>query len=750
MRDQRSNSCLSICVSVLTIGLYALYALAPVYSQSDATNLGHQLRESARSGDLEGVRKAIEAKVDINAASEYGVTALSLACDHGHESVVVVLLEKGADPNTKDRFYKISPLGWAVTRSHIGIVGRLIESGASDVDSALAGAVGMKSDAMVSRIVASHKATEKGLIAAMRIAIAAKSIALEEILSKELSEEALATARKEIPSNPKSNPLSELAGVYQGPNDRVLTIAIVGNQILATEKDQERGTQLSLEQPDRLTSRGLTVQVVRESGKIASLKWQAGDLETVFVRRPDSSTVASSTVVETSAKTIVLLEDFPLESQNWPQFRGLLSRGIGASVKDGLRALPDVWNGESMENIAWKCPIPGLGTSSPVSWGNQVFVTTAIREGDSQGFRVGPYGDVESVASDGECRFQLISISLDTGIEQWRRELNRGVPKVKRHAKSSHANPSPATDGHYVIASFGGDGIYCCNMMGEVQWSRQLGMLDSGWFYDRSYQWGFGSSPCIFEDMVILQCDCQEGSFLTALDIKTGSEKWRTAREEIPTWGSPVAFIAEDGRPTVVVSGTKCSAAYHARSGELLWQMGGFSEIVVPTPQVTRDLVIVCSGYAPARPIVALRHAAHGSLKIPVEKQADAPFAWSLERAGPYMPTPLIHEKKLYVLENSGILSCYAMEDGKQVFKQRVRSDVANAYTASPVAAGGKIYLVSESGLTFVVAMDAEGTVISKNSLGESVLASPAISHGKLLIRGEKHLFAIGARNDSH
>jgi outer membrane protein assembly factor BamB len=369
-----------------------------------------------------------------------------------------------------------------------------------------------------------------------------------------------------------------------------------------------------------------------------------------------------------------------------------------------------------------------------------------MRNGDTQGFRVGPYGDVESVTSDGECRFLLISIALDSGKEQWRKELNRAVPKVKRHAKSSHANPTPATDGKHVIASFAGDGIYCCKMDGDVLWTRQLGTLDSGWFYDKSYQWGFGSSPCLFEDMVILQCDCQEGAFVTALDIHTGNEKWRTARDEIPTWGSPVAFVADDGTPTVIVSGTKCSAAYHARSGEVLWQMGGFSEIVVPTPQVTRDLAILCSGYAPVRPIVALRHGTHGAIQIPKDKQGEAPFAWSLDRAGPYMPTPLIQSDKLYVLENSGILSCYAMDSGKQIFKQRVRSDIANAYTASPVAIDGKIYMVSEAGLTYVVAMDAEGTVLSKNGIGESVLASPAISQGKLLIRGEKHLFAIAEK----
>jgi outer membrane protein assembly factor BamB len=648
---------------LVAISLSIVVLNAKVIFSQQKTSPSQQFWQAAQSGDLASVKKAIEEKIDVNAKTEYGVTALSMASDHGHENIVALLIEKGADPNTKDRFYQISPLGWAVSRGHVGIAGRLIDAGATDIDTALGGAVGMKNEAMVSKILGTKKASEKAMIASLRAAISMKSSSIEELLSKEMSDAAKAEARKEV---------SDAAMPSKPPGS------------------------------------------------------------------PDNPSKGS----------IELRDDFSFESRNWPQFRGWMSRGVGSSTSsDRSAALPDTWDGESMENIAWKCPIPGLGTSSPIVWGDQVFITTAIRDGDTQGFRVGPYGDVESVASNGECRFLLISISLNDGKEQWQKELNRAVPKVKRHAKSSHANPTPATDGKHVIASFAGDGVYCCNMQGDLIWSCDLGMLDSGWFYDKSYQWGFGSSPCIFEDMVILQCDCQEGSFISALDIRTGEEKWRTPREEIPTWGSPVVFVTDDGTPTIIVSGTKCTAAYHARTGVVLWQMGGFSEIVVPTPQVTRDLSILCSGYAPVRPIVALRHGAQGKLKLPSDKESDPSIAWSLERAGPYMPTPLIQNNKLYVLENSGILSCYALESGKQVFKQRVRSDIANAYTASPVALDGKLYLVSEAGLTFVVAMDAEGTVVSKNAIGESVLASPAIAKGRLLLRGEKHLFAIGNKN---
>jgi outer membrane protein assembly factor BamB len=169
----------------------------------------------------------------------------------------------------------------------------------------------------------------------------------------------------------------------------------------------------------------------------------------------------------------------------------------------------------------------------------------------------------------------LLCIDADKGSILWNRESIREVPKVKRHAKSSHANPTPATDGQRVVAFFGGVGVFCYNMDGSLLWSKNLGMLDSGWFYDRSYQSGFGSSPFIFEDTVYLQCDVQEGAFLIALHIETGETRWKVAREEIPTWSSPVAFVAQDGTPTIIATGTKCTAAYHARTGERLWSMGG-------------------------------------------------------------------------------------------------------------------------------------------------------------------------------
>ena len=223
---------------LIAIIAFTLTNAAPplLRGQETASSPSQKLRDSAQSGDLSGVRRAIDAKADINAVTEYGVTALSMASDHGHESIVRFLLEQGADPNTKDRFYKISPLGWAVSRRHVAIVGLLIDAGATEVDSALEGALGIKNEEMVARILASKKVSEKALIASMRSAIAMKSTSIEELLSKNMSEEAKAAARKESTSAPSD--LTEYLGIYQGPNERLLTITLTDNQLMASEKVQ--------------------------------------------------------------------------------------------------------------------------------------------------------------------------------------------------------------------------------------------------------------------------------------------------------------------------------------------------------------------------------------------------------------------------------------------------------------------------------------------------------------------------------
>jgi outer membrane protein assembly factor BamB len=723
---------------LLLIGLI-LMGSHPAWSQVEQVENvldANFLREAARQGDLESVERAIAAKVDINATTEYGVTALALASDHGHEKVVAALLAAGANPNTKDKFYRFSPLNWAVSRNHLAVVEHLVAAGADDVDGQLTSAVGAKNGSMLKVLLGSAKATIAGKQAALKSARQAKSDDLAKLI-----EESLPADSRSIPDEPKpsgdSSKLAEFAGEFANESGTKMTVLVDSDSIAIKPEDSERTMQITLVEGDKFAARGMDIVFTRTDGKVSSMQLKIGERVQTF-SRVGSDTPAPSTKIDDSVKPLQLSQDYSFDSPHWPNFRGSLSRGIA----DG-RELPTEWDAETNKNIAWKTPIPGLGTSSPVVWGNKVFITTAIQQGDESGFRVGPYGDVESVEQSGECQYLLLCLELDSGKVLWQKESYRGVPLVKRHAKSSHANPTPATDGNNVIAFFGNEGVYCYDLDGNLKWSRQVGKLDSGWFYDRGYQWGFGSSPFIFEDVVILQCDVQDGSFIAALDLATGEERWRTARDEIPTWSSPVAYRAPDGTPTVVVIGTKCSAAYEARTGERLWQMGGFSEIAVPTPQVTPDLVLLTTGYAPIQPIIALKHSARGELKMPGEENPGDPFIWAKQRGGPYMPTPLIASNRLYVLDNSGILSSFELETGKRLFRQRVRNDEATAYTASPVAGNGHLYLTAEVGITFVVAMDAEGTIVSENKIGEPVLSTPAIAANKILIRGEKHLFAI-------
>ncbi len=705
-------------------------------------------------GDLALVKAAIEKKIDVNSQTEYGVTPLSMACDHGHEEVVRYLLDHGADPNIKDRFYRIGPMGWAISRQRVAIVELLVKAGCTDIDLSLTNAVDMGNEELVKILMSSEHLTKDGLKAAWKVAKDAKQEAILTLIEAKLP----VRPKDPDPTSPKSDlqKAQSLVGTYKSEAGNRLTLSIKDDQV--TLKSEESGQSLVLTEleADRYQSQGMEFQFVRESDKVTGMKAKVAEQQVLYQRLVDG--VASSGTAATSVAPTSIRPDYPLDSIHWPGFRGTLARGISEKAN-----LATEWDGESDKNIAWKVPIPGLATSSPIAWGDRVYVTTAIRESDKRGFRVGAYGDVESENFDGECIYQVLCLDLATGKNLWTKEATRAVPKVKRHAKSSHANPTPATDGNRVIASFGGEGVYAYSMDGELLWSLQLGVLDSGWFYDPTYQWGFGSSPFLFEDMVILQCDVQEGSFIVSVDATTGKERWRAKRNEIPTWSSPVAFMAPDGRPTVVVTGTKKSAAYDARTGEELWSLGGFSEIVVPTPQITPHSILLTSGYAPVQPIVALQHGATGELKLPPDKKADAkntdekkaddqktedqkvstPFIWSLKRGGPYMPTPIVYQERLFVVDNSGILSCYSMENGTRLFRKRIRNEDANAFTASPVIAGNHLFAVSEIGITFVVSLKEDGKVVAENKLGEPVLASPAIAGNKLLIRGEKHLFAI-------
>ncbi|MCX6626424.1 MAG: PQQ-binding-like beta-propeller repeat protein [Candidatus Solibacter sp.] len=422
---------------------------------------------------------------------------------------------------------------------------------------------------------------------------------------------------------------------------------------------------------------------------------------------------------------------------NWPQFRGPSGSGLGTGSP------PAEWNVESGKNILWKTAIPGLGHSSPVIWGDKVFLTTAVPASGEAQLKVGLYGDIASVKGEPAQSFRVYCLDRKSGKFLWERTATSGPPKIMRHPKSTHANPTPATDGKRLVAFFGSEGLFAYDLNGELLWKKDFGTLDSGFYTVPSAQWGFASSPVIHEDTVIIQADVQKNSFLTALDVRTGKELWRTPRSDVPTFGTPaVAPYTAGGLKgwQVVVNGWKHIGGYDLKTGNPLWRLAGGGDIPVPTPVFLDGLVVITSAHGQGRPIYAIRTDAAGDL-------ADnrSAIAWTQERAGNYTQTPLLEGGQGYFCHDNGVLTVYQLATGERLYQQRLGGG-ASGFSSSPVAAGQQIYITNEDGHSFVLAPGRGYRLLAENELGETAMATPAISGGVLYIRGGKHLFAIGVR----
>jgi hypothetical protein len=424
-------------------------------------------------------------------------------------------------------------------------------------------------------------------------------------------------------------------------------------------------------------------------------------------------------------------------AQNWPSFRGSNASGVA----DG-KPTPVTWDATKGTNVLWKIAIPGLAHSSPVVWGDKVFVTTAISSKGNEYFRHGLYGDVDSDKDTSKHTWKVYSLDKLTGKILWEKVAYEGVPKIKRHIKSTHANSTPATDGRHVVAFFGSEGLYCYDMNGKLIWKQDLGVLDSGWFYDPDYQWGTATSPIIYKNMVILQCDVQKGSFIAAYDIKDGKQIWKTSREEIPSWGTPTIYEGKT-RVELITNATRAARGYDPLTGKELWRLVGNPEVTATTPIAGHDLIFICNSYRPNQPIYAIRAGASGDISLKDGATSNEHVAWSMQRGGTYMPTPIIYGDLLYTCANHGVMTSYNAKSGERIYQQRI-ADKGGSYSASPVAADGKIYLSSEDGEIFVVKAGPKYELLATNQMGEVLMATPAISDGIIFVRGQHTLFAIG------
>ncbi len=423
---------------------------------------------------------------------------------------------------------------------------------------------------------------------------------------------------------------------------------------------------------------------------------------------------------------------------HWPSFRGSNANGIAEGYP-----LPITWNVERSENIRWKTPIPGLGLSSPIVWGDRIFVSAAISEGKNREFKPGLYGDIASVEDSTPHQWIVYCLDKNAGNIVWERVAHSGVPKVRRHTKSTHANSTLATDGNHVIAFFGSEGLYCYDPEGELLWSKDFGLLDSGFFMVPTAQWEFGSSPIIFENNVIVQCDVQKNSFIAAFNINDGSEVWRTARDDVPTWSTPSIHVSE-GKAQIVVNGFQHIGGYDARTGRELWRMKGGGDIPVPTPVIYGDLAFITGAHGSLAPVYAVKLSARGDISLEENQTSNEHVAWGWLRDGSYMSTPLVYNGYLYNCRWNGVFCCYEARTGKPLYQRRLGGGTS-AFTSSPVAADGKIYVTSEDGDVYIIKAGSKYEMLAKNSLDGICLTTPAISEGTLFFRTKDHLLAVAS-----
>ena len=450
------------------------------------------------------------------------------------------------------------------------------------------------------------------------------------------------------------------------------------------------------------------------------------------------------TVVPASALLVCTLSlsaaSAPRPGVDWPQFRGISATGVAEGF-----SLPAVWNVAEGTNILWKADVPGLGHSSPVVWGNDVFISTSISGSKDGGLRIGAYGDIKPVQDDTEHEWLVYALDKKTGKLKWRQTAFKGVPKIKRHTKATHANSTLATDGQRLIAFFGSEGLYAYDLKGKLLWKKDLGVLDAGFFMMPEAQWETGSSPVIHEGVVIVQADVQKNSFLAAFDASSGKELWRTARADVPTWGTPTIHQVK-GQTQILVNGFRHAGAYDFKTGKEIWKLTGNGDIPVPTPVVSDGIIYLTNAHGMRSPIYAIRDTAKGDISLPTAADTSSEhILWSVPKGGGYMCTPLVYRGLVYIATYNGVVSAFDAKTGERKYQERLLKDASSAFTSSPVANDGKIFIAGEDGQVIVLKAGPVFERLATNDMGASVLATPAISEGRLIVRTQGQVITVGS-----
>jgi outer membrane protein assembly factor BamB len=427
----------------------------------------------------------------------------------------------------------------------------------------------------------------------------------------------------------------------------------------------------------------------------------------------------------------------PRAGVDWPGFRGIEARGVDERATPPLQ-----WSVPESRLVRWRVPVAGLGHSSPVVWGDLVCTATAISGTPDPQLKVGLYGDIESVRDTTSHLWKVMCFDKQKGSLRWERTAKTGVPIVKRHPKSTHASSTLATDGQHLVAFFGSEGLYAYDLKGELLWKKDFGTLDSGFFMVPDAQWGFASSPIIRDGRLVIQVDVQKGSFVAAFDVRTGGELWRTPRADVPTWSTP-AVVSMNGREQVIVNGWKHIGGYDLETGKEVWRMIGGGDIPVPTPITGQGLVFITNAHGKMSPIYAIKTTATGDISLKEGETSNAHIAWSYARDGSYMQTPILYGDILYVCRDNGVLSAFDAATGQRHYQARLGNG-STGFSASAVAAAGRIYYTSEDGDVYVVKAGPAFELLATNPLGEVAMATPAISENALIFRTRGYLLSIG------
>jgi outer membrane protein assembly factor BamB len=736
-------------------------------------SLNDQLLDAAGRGDAAAVTALLAKGADVNAGNTHRATPLFIAAEQLHPDVVKILLDHGADPNLMDLEKGRSPLKNA---SVPGSGARAKQASADIIMLLLAKGAGTSGESLVPLIQRGHIDAARTLIEGgvkdrsyLNHALVAARTAHQTALVELLVEKG---AKDPGPVDTAAGRATLLVGVYRsragheitlrpGPYDDVLlldrpdrkTIGLLPVGIASWDEDLNIFRSVDLRvfitnPPGILPPREVTLGEgvppwTPDVTRSEVFTRTADPIRTASAPRATENASAREPAGPDRGATASPVRRSSLSgASEWPSFRG----PHGAGVADGTNP-PTEWNLEKGINIKWRTAIPGLANSSPIIWGDKIFVATAVPTSDAKPFFLAGRGSSSTSASANRSTedtvahsWRVYALDRQSGRILWERVAREGVPRTRRHVNETQANQTPATDGTHLVVWFGSEGLYCYDLDGKLLWTRDLGPLDSGYVLDPTAQWNTASSPVIYKNLVIVQIDLLHNSYIAALDIETGKQVWRTERDEKPSWPTP--FVYEDAlRTELITLAPNFARAYDPATGRELWRLGKHEMYAAPTPIAGSGLIFFTSaGGNIIQPIYAVRPDGSGDITLGDDETSNRFVVWSKHRGGAFLSTPLLYRDLLYVCQSDGILSAYKPDTGERIYQARLPP---NNYTASGVAADGKLYFSNADGDVVVVKAGPTFERMAVNSMGEVIQATPALSPGMIIFRTLHHVVAV-------